>query len=193
MIVADFVWWMAVAALVLPFLDIVQRTVGPRRWVSRATRQRVLLGVLEVGTLAAWFLLFRGRWPLLPQLDAAVALAGALLALTGSLLAAWAKTRLGPLFSPQLGVQQDHRLVTSGPYAVVRHPIYLGIIDFIIGTALFLNDLALLVVGALFVLYFAGQIRVEERQFAAHFGKEWDDYAARTPALMPFRWRRPRL
>jgi protein-S-isoprenylcysteine O-methyltransferase Ste14 len=190
MIVADFLWWMAVAALVLPFLDIVQRTVGPRDWVSRATRQRVILGVLEVGTLVAWFLLFRGRWPLLPELDPAVAIAGALLALNGSLLVAWAKARLGRLFSAQLGVQQDHHLVTSGPYAVVRHPIYLGIIDFIIGSALFANDLALLVVGILFVLYFAAQIRVEERQFAAHFGSEWEQYATHVPPLIPFRRRR---
>jgi protein-S-isoprenylcysteine O-methyltransferase Ste14 len=189
MIVAEFVWWMAVAAMVLPFLDIVQRTVGPRRWISRATSERVLLGVLEVGTLAVWFLWLRGRWPLLPVPDGAVTIIGALLALTGALLAAWAKVRLGRLFSPQLGVQEDHHLITGGPYAVVRHPMYLGIIDFIIGTALYLNDLALLVVGILFVLYFAGQIRVEERQFAAHFGREWEAYAARTPALLPFRWR----
>jgi protein-S-isoprenylcysteine O-methyltransferase Ste14 len=187
MIVADFLWWMAAAALVLPFLDLIQRTVGPKEWVSRATRPRVILGVLEVGTLAAWFLALRGRWTILPEHDAGVAIAGAVLALTGALLAAWAKARLGRFFSPQLGVQQDHRLITSGPYAVVRHPIYLGIIDFIIGSALFFNDLGLLMVAAAFVLYFAAQIRIEERQFAAHFGAEWTDYAARTPALLPFR------
>jgi protein-S-isoprenylcysteine O-methyltransferase Ste14 len=185
--VADFLWWMAAAALVLPFLDLIQRTVGPKEWVSRATRPRVILGVLEVGTLAAWFLALRGRWNILPEYDAGVATAGAVLALTGALLAAWAKARLGRFFSPQLGVQQDHRLITSGPYAVVRHPIYLGIIDFIIGSALYLNDLGLLMVAAAFVLYFVAQIRIEERQFAAHFGAEWRDYAARTPALLPFR------
>jgi protein-S-isoprenylcysteine O-methyltransferase Ste14 len=190
MIVAEFLWWMAAAAMVLPFLDIVQRTVGPRQWVSRATRARLLLAVLEVTTLAVWFFGLRGRWLLLPDLDVAVAIAGALLALTGALLAAWAKTKLGRLFSPQLGVQHDHQLVTTGPYAIVRHPIYLGIIDFLVGSALFLNDLGLLLAGMLFVLYFAGQIRVEERQFAAHFGDEWATYAARTPALLPFKRRR---
>jgi len=188
--VAEFIWWMAAAAMVLPFLDIVQRTVGPREWVSRATRERVGLAVLEVGTLGTWFLFARGRWPLLPWADTGVVVAGALLALTGALLAAWAKARLGRLFSPQLGVQQDHELVTDGPYAVVRHPIYLGIIDFIVGSALYFNDLGLLVVGVLFVLYFAAQIRVEERQFARHFGEAWQAYAKRTPALLPFRWRR---
>lgn len=190
--IAEFFWWMAAAAMVLPFLDVVQRTFGPRDWVSRATRARVVLAVLEVGTLAAWLLLARGRWSLLPSPDTAVVLVGALLALTGALLAAWAKARLGRLFSTQLGVQQGHTLITEGPYGVVRHPIYLGIIDFIIGSALFFNDLGLLVVGALFVLYFAAQIRVEERQFAHYFGEQWQAYTERTPALLPFRWRRAR-
>lgn len=175
---------MAAAALVLPFVDLVQRTFGPRQWVERATRARLLLGVLEVGTLVGW-LLVRGRWQFLPEHDPGVAIAGSVLALTGALFAAWAKFRLGRLFSPQLGVQEGHRLVTTGPYGVVRHPIYLGLIDFIIGSALYLNDVALLLVAFLFVIYFAAQIRIEERFFAAHFGTEWLEYQARTPALFP--------
>jgi protein-S-isoprenylcysteine O-methyltransferase Ste14 len=189
--IARFVWWMAAAALVLPFLDIVQRTLGPKSWVERATRARVVLGVLEVATLLAWLPL-RGRWRFLPEHDTGVALAGAVLALTGALLAAWAKARLGRLFSPQLGVQAEHRLVTTGPYAVVRHPIYLGIVDFILGTALFWNDVALLIVGLLFALWFTLQLRIEERIFARHFGAEWEAYRSRTPALLPRLFRRRR-
>lgn len=181
---ARFLWWMAAAALVLPFLDLVQRTIGPKQWLDRATRERVLLGVLEVGTLLAW-LVVRGRWRFLPEHDPGVALAGAVLALTGALFAAWGKARLGRLFSPHLGVQEGHRLVTSGPYAVVRHPIYLGLIDFLIGSALYFNDVALLTAAFLFVIWFAAQIRIEERFFAAHFGDEWLEYQARTPALFP--------
>jgi protein-S-isoprenylcysteine O-methyltransferase Ste14 len=190
MTVASFIWWMAAAALVLPFLDIIPRTLGTGAWITRATRERVILGVLEVGTIAAWFLFARGRWTFLAEPDAAVAVAGALLALTGALFAAWAKARLGRLFSPQLGVQQDHRLVTSGPYAVVRHPIYLGLIDFIIGSALYFNDAGLMLVALLFTVYFTAQLRIEERMFEQHFGDEWRSYTARTPALFP--WRRHR-
>jgi protein-S-isoprenylcysteine O-methyltransferase Ste14 len=181
---ALFIYVMAAAALVLPFLDIVQRTFGRRPWLERATRQRVILGVLEVGTVGAW-LLVRGRWQFLPQPDTMVTLAGAVLALTGALFAAWAKARLGRHFSPQLGVQQDHELVTTGPYAVVRHPIYLGLLDFIIGSALFFNDVALLGVALLFVLYFTAQSRIEERMFERHFGPAWLAYRESTPALFP--------
>jgi protein-S-isoprenylcysteine O-methyltransferase Ste14 len=187
--IARFLWWMAAAALVLPFLDIVQRTFGRRPWVERATRARVILAVLEGGTLVAW-LFVRGRWRFLSEQDTAVALAGAVLALTGALFAAWAKTRLGRHFSPQLGVQAQHRLVTTGPYAVVRHPIYLGLIDFLIGSALFFNDAGLFVAGLLFVVFFAAQIRIEERLFERHLGDEWREYRSRTPALFPWGFRR---
>lgn len=189
MSVAEFIWWMAAAAMVLPFLDMVPRLFGGQRWIERATTPRVVLGVLEVGTLGLW-LLVRGRWQFLPETDTAVAVAGALLALTGAAFAAWAKSHLGRLFSPQLGVQEQHRLVTTGPYAVVRHPIYLGIVDFIIGTALYLNDVALFVVGLLFVIYFGAQIRVEERLFERHFGTAWREYRARIPAFFPYIRRR---
>jgi protein-S-isoprenylcysteine O-methyltransferase Ste14 len=187
---ARFLWWMAAAALVLPFLDILQRTFGPKAWVERAVTPRLVLAVLELATLLAWLLLARGRWRFFAEHDTAVALAGAVLALTGALFAAWAKARLGRHFSPQLGVQQGHQLVTTGPYAVVRHPLYLGLIDFIIGSALFLNDVALLGVGALFAVYFTAQLRIEERLFARHFGGEWQVYRARTPALFPRVFRR---
>lgn len=187
--VARFLWWMAAAALVLPFLDIARRTFAGRSWLRRATRPRIVLAVLEVATLVAW-LAVRGRWRFLPEQDAAVAIAGAVLALTGALFTAWSKAVLGRHFSPQLGVQEGHRLITTGPYAVVRHPMYLGIIDFIIGTALYLNDVALFAAGLLFIVWFSAQSRVEERLFDAHFGAEWRDYRDRTPRLFPWSFRR---
>ena len=181
---ARFLWWMAVAALIVPFFDVVQRTFGRKAWIERATRPRVILGVLEAGTLIA-SLLVRGRWGFLPVRDPGVALAGAVLALTGALFAAWAKARLGRLFSAQLGVQAEHQLITTGPYAVVRHPMYLGLIDFILGSALYWNDIALLGAGLLFTLFFSAQLRIEEGMFARHFGEEWERYRASTPALFP--------
>jgi protein-S-isoprenylcysteine O-methyltransferase Ste14 len=178
---AYFLWLMASTALVLPFLD---PRAFRKRWLVRATGIRIVLAVLELATIAGWFLV-RGRWRLLPDQDEPLALAGALLALTGALLAAWTKRTLGGLFSPHLGVQEQHRLITTGPFAIVRHPMYLGIIEYIAGSALFFHDLALLGVAALFVLFFSIQLRQEERLFRAHFGDEWEAYRARTPALLP--------
>jgi protein-S-isoprenylcysteine O-methyltransferase Ste14 len=188
--IAHFIWWLAAAAMMLPFVDVIPRLFARQRWIERATAPRLVLAVLEVVTLGAW-LLVRGRWQFLPNNDGAVEIAGALLALTGAAFAAWARSKLGRLFSPQLGVQEQHRLITSGPYAVVRHPIYLGIIDFIIGTALFLNDVALFLAGLLFVIYFGAQIRIEERMLERHFGNSWREYRARVPGLFPYLRRAP--
>jgi len=178
------IWWLAAAVMVLPFADLVQRTlVGSQQWLTRATAARSALAVAEGATLLAWWLLRGPRFT--PEPVAAVAFIGAVLALTGAALAAWAKLKLGRLFSPQLGIQRDHTLVTSGPYALVRHPIYLGIIDFLAGTALYLNDVVLLLAAALFGLWFGLQLRIEERMFSQHFGAQWDAYRRRTPALFP--------
>jgi protein-S-isoprenylcysteine O-methyltransferase Ste14 len=173
---------MATTALVLPFLDLLRSL--RREWVERATTARVVLGVLEVAAIAGWFLL-RGRWRVLPEYDVALAIAGSVLALTGALLAAWSKWTLGRLFSPHLGVQRGHRLITTGPFAIVRHPMYLGIIDYIFGSALVFHDAALLMLAALFIGFFVLQLRQEEAIFERHFGEAWARYAARTPALLP--------
>jgi protein-S-isoprenylcysteine O-methyltransferase Ste14 len=177
-----FFWLMATTALVLPFLDGVRS--WRRSWVERALAARVVLGVLEASAIAGWFVV-RGRWPVLPEEDAALAVAGGLLALTGGLLAAWSRWTLGRLFSPHLGVQSGHRLITAGPFAIVRHPMYLGIIDYILGSALVFNDAALLVLALLFVVFFVIQLRQEETIFQRHFGAEWEAYRARVPALFP--------
>lgn len=181
MSLAYFLWLMASTALVLPFLDV---RAFRRRWVVRATGMRIALAVLELAAIVGFFFV-RGRWRLLPDQDEPLALAGGLLALTGALLAAWTRSTLGALFSPHLGVQEEHRLITTGPFAIVRHPMYLGIIEYIAGSALFFHDLALLLLAALFILFFSVQLRQEERLFRAHFGEEWEAYRARTPALMP--------
>ncbi|HSJ15002.1 MAG TPA: isoprenylcysteine carboxylmethyltransferase family protein [Longimicrobiales bacterium] len=179
---AHFLWLMATTALVLPFLD-VWRWFG-RDWVERAIFGRAVLGVLELAALGAWWLV-RGRWRLLPEDDVLLAIAGAILALTGALLVAWSKRTLGRLFSPQLGVQRGHRLITSGPFAIVRHPIYLGVIDYIFGSALVFHDAALLALAGLYAVFFTLQLRLEEAIFRRHFGAEWEAYRARVPALLP--------
>jgi protein-S-isoprenylcysteine O-methyltransferase Ste14 len=187
---AHFLWLMACTSLLLPFLDLFWRAAR-RSWVERAFTARLVLFTLEVAALGAWAFVC-GNWRILPGPEHRImALAGGLLALTGGLLSAWAKVTLGRLFSVHLGVQQEHRLVTGGPYAIVRHPMYLGIIDFIIGSSLVWNDAALLALAAAFTVFFTVQLRFEELIFARHFGAEYAAYRRRVPALVPGlgRWR----
>jgi protein-S-isoprenylcysteine O-methyltransferase Ste14 len=180
---ARFVWLMGTTALVLPFLDLFWRATRAT-WVERALTARLVLLLLELAAIGTW-VWFRGRWEILPEPGQLVASAGALLALTGGLLTAWAKVTLGQLFSVHLGVQPEHRLVRTGPYGIVRHPMYLGIIDYVFGSALVWNDAGLLVLAAAFLVFFTAQLRFEEEIFARHFGKEYREYQRSVPALLP--------
>ena len=102
------------------------------------------------------------------------------------MLAAWGKLRLGRWFSATFGVTVGHVLVTDGPYAVTRHPIYTGLIATIAGAALLWNSaLTLLLAVFLAVPFFLHTVH-EEALFERHFGDTYRDYRRRVPRLVPF-------
>jgi protein-S-isoprenylcysteine O-methyltransferase Ste14 len=107
------------------------------------------------------------------------------LCLAGFALAFWARAHLGRNWGMPMSLRQDHELVTSGPYAYVRHPIYSGIMLAMIGSALAVGLFWL----ALFVLYFAYFLfsaRAEERMMLAQFPQAYPAYRRRTKMLIPF-------
>lgn len=181
---ARALWFVGLAVLGLPFLDGLPRLRRTREWLRSALRTRVLLGVLEVGAVLAWFFFLRGV-PLVAQDRVWLALPGALIVLLGAVIAGWGRLALGSWFSPNLGIQSGHQLVTTGPYALVRHPIYLGIILFIAGSAPVWNDAGLLLLAGVIGLLLSAHIPIEERMFREHFGERWEAWRARTPALLP--------
>ncbi|MFO1186586.1 MAG: isoprenylcysteine carboxylmethyltransferase family protein [Alphaproteobacteria bacterium] len=96
---------------------------------------------------------------------------------------------LGLNFSAQAQVREEGHLVTSGPYAIVRNPIYLSYFLLLIASGLALGHLRQLAIGA--AVYLAGaapRILIEERVLREHFGAAYDDYAARVKRLIPFVW-----
>jgi protein-S-isoprenylcysteine O-methyltransferase Ste14 len=115
-------------------------------------------------------------------------LVGSLLYFTGLALALWGRLTLGRQYfvSSSLGAQlfAGHRLITSGPYALVRHPMYLGIILTGIGGLLLYRTWTF----ALILLTGLGTIlraRREEVVLAAEFGEEWREYCQKTPGWLP--------
>ncbi len=127
-----------------------------------------------------------------PALAFALAVLGVVLACTGALFASAAKRTLGVFFTANLGVKENHTLVTTGPYALVRHPIYLGILLFTLGTGLVFDRGTVVLLAVAMVPCFLAQARIEDGIFAAHFGAEHATYRARVPALLPRPWSRPR-
>jgi protein-S-isoprenylcysteine O-methyltransferase Ste14 len=116
-----------------------------------------------------------------------VALAGLALAAAGLALALWARRSLADLWSPAVTVPAGGRLIERGPYARVRHPLYLGV--FLLGTGSLLAhpSLAALCLWGGLTLGLALKAAQEERLLARALGARWQGYAARVPALVPRR------
>jgi protein-S-isoprenylcysteine O-methyltransferase Ste14 len=80
----------------------------------------------------------------------------------------------------------DHRVVDTGPYRLVRHPIYTGLIAAMIATALLRPGLFGIAGVALIALSFVIKYRLEERFLMEELGPEYAAYRKRVPALVPF-------
>ena len=81
--------------------------------------------------------------------------------------------------------KDEPELVTSGPYRVVRHPIYSGLLLAILGTALTTNLYWLVAMGVMGI-YFAYSARVEEQLLTTSFPVAYPSYRAKTKMLIPF-------
>ena len=93
---------------------------------------------------------------------------------------------LGRNWSAAVTVKAGHELVTTGPYAIVRHPIYAGLLLAFIGTAVARGDLGAVAAVVLVGWAFRRKTRLEERWMREQFGAAYEAYARRVPALFPW-------
>jgi len=107
------------------------------------------------------------------------------LVVIGFAFAVWARGYLGRNWGMPMSLRQGHELVTSGPYAYVRHPIYAGIMLAMVGAAL-VEGLAWLALFALYFAYFLFSARTEEKMMLAQFPEAYPAYRRRTRMLFPF-------
>ena len=103
----------------------------------------------------------------------------------GLLFATWARAHIGRNWSGAVTVKEHHELIVSGPYAVVRHPIYTGLLFALLGTALVRDELRGLLCVPLAWLAFRLKYRLEERWMTERFGAQYGAYKQRVPALIP--------
>jgi protein-S-isoprenylcysteine O-methyltransferase Ste14 len=107
------------------------------------------------------------------------------LCLAGFGFAIWARLHLGRNWGMPMSLRQGHELVTSGPYAYVRHPIYTGILLAMIGSTL-ARGLAWLLLFCLGFAYFFISARTEEKMMLVQFPEAYAAYRRRTKMLIPF-------
>jgi protein-S-isoprenylcysteine O-methyltransferase Ste14 len=98
----------------------------------------------------------------------------------------WTKRYLGRFWSSAVAIMKDHQLVRTGPYRLIRHPLYTGMLGMFIGTAIVSGQYHALIGAALGVFAYWGKIRIEERALSEAFGAEYDDYKRHSTALIPW-------
>jgi protein-S-isoprenylcysteine O-methyltransferase Ste14 len=111
---------------------------------------------------------------------------GAALCALGLGFAVWARRHIGHNWSSTVSVKQQHELVVSGPYALVRHPIYSGLLLAVLGSALARAEWRGLLALLLVWLALWRKWRLEECWMEQTFGTAYGAYRRRVPALLPF-------
>jgi protein-S-isoprenylcysteine O-methyltransferase Ste14 len=175
--IAFWVSWIAASA----WSSAVDRQIGLRRELSY--RLVMLAGGLILfipahgyeGPLRLWMVTHTEAWACVYAIAA------------GFVFAWWARLHLGSLWSGRITTKKDHRVIDTGPYAIVRHPIYTGILAAVYATAA-IKGTAWGLVGAMVItLGLWMKARLEEVWLQGELGVDaYHAYRRRVPMLLPF-------
>jgi len=182
-VLAVVILWIGFAvswAAAAPWSSSVEKRIG----LGREAAYRIVLiagGLIFLipahgyeGPLRLWYLPYRAVWPTV-----------GLIAI-GFAFSWWARIWLGSLWSGQVTKKADHRVVDTGPYAIVRHPIYTGILLAITATAALKGTVLGLIGAAVIMIGLWMKARLEENFLREELGPDYDTYRRRVPMLMPF-------
>jgi len=110
---------------------------------------------------------------------------GVVVNLLGLLFTLWARLHLGRNWSGTITLKENHELVTSGPYGLVRHPIYTGLLLGFSGFAIARGEWRCILGVVILALAFWRKLRIEESWMLEQFGDAYRAYRQRVAALIP--------
>lgn len=176
--------WISFAVIWLLAAFATKKTVYRE---SSAQRLRYIIPLLLGG-----FLLAKGHRladPLnhrvIPHLEA-LAWTGAVLSVAGLLVCVWARFTLGRNWSGVVTLKGGHELITNGPYAFVRHPIYTGLLTMFVATVIVRGHVAGIIAIPFVFVSFWIKLRYEEKLMLERFPNEYAAYQKRVKRLIPF-------
>ena len=121
----------------------------------------------------------------------AMVLVGLVLVVIGVAFNIYGRVVLKSSWANQIRIYQGQRLQTTGPYAVVRHPLYASLVwAFVGGSLIYANPLSLVLTLVVFVPMMYVRAKKEDALLLANFTKEYEDYRSRTGMFFPRVWRR---
>lgn len=142
--------------------------------------------VIAISITAGVFVAQTFRLAALPH-GPILASASVILFVAGLILRWWAIITLGRFFTVDVTIEKDHELVERGPFRVMRHPSYTGVLLAFAGLALALRNWAALLVILLPIgVTFIHRMNVEEEALSRALGSRYAEYMKRTKRLMPF-------
>jgi protein-S-isoprenylcysteine O-methyltransferase Ste14 len=157
-----------------------KRAATRETWIYRIV---IFAGAILIAPWTAQVLGERPTW----QVGYYVAYGFVGVMLMGLALTWWARIHLGGLWSSAITRKEKHRLIETGPYAFVRHPIYTGLIIALLATAAIEATLVAFLGALLIVLGLWVKARAEERFLSTELAPEtYESYRRRVPMLVPF-------
>jgi protein-S-isoprenylcysteine O-methyltransferase Ste14 len=160
-----------------------------KRTVERQSVASMLAHRIPIGF--GWWLLFVPRWhgtlgsQILPPLPI-LQITGTAICIYGLAFTLWARRTLAGNWSSDVTFKQDHELIRTGPYRLVRHPIYTGLLIMCLGTAIHIGQVRGVVSLLLVALGFWIKLTQEERLLIRHFPDAYPTYRREVKALIPF-------
>ena len=157
------------------------------KFVPRQRIVRILVtGILLLGLVLIPFADRRGLVVMAD--DSLLRWCGLLLTTIGLGLIFWSGLTLGRFYSQEVTLQEGHRLITHGPYRLIRHPRYLGILIMGVGQSLLFRSWIGLELTALAMAIVLFRIRDEEDLMSREFGAKWQTYCGKSWKLIPYLW-----
>ena len=162
----------------------VKQTVRTESLLSRLTR--------SVAIILAGLLLILPKIPILfldlrfLPLSNLCYWIGVIITAGGLYFSVWARRYLGKNWSQAVTIKEDHKLITNGPYALARHPIYTGLLFGFVGTSIALGEWRGVFAVVLVFVVLLHKLRLEEKWLREEFGESYEIYCQRVSALVPF-------
>jgi len=176
------------------YFSLRVRQAGERLMPNRAAIEREGRGMFAVRVVAFFLLIallvlyaFNSPWmrALSLPLPGWLRWVGFALGLASLALWTWTQATLGKEWSPQLQLRDEHHLVTTGPYARVRHPLYTAMLGYATSLALVTANGVFVFLAVAMIAGLLARVPREERMMLEEFGEEYKAYMQRTGRFFP--------
>ncbi len=177
-------------ALYWLFSWIYEKATRKEKPVEKSTSHFSFWVIRIIFSVIVVFLVSRGELGLLTNTIVpyylAVSIAGTVLLACGIGFAIWARINLSTNWSNVIVLKKGQTLTKTGPYSIVRHPIYTGLLFGAMGTFLAVGSLLTIILAVGIILFVLNRIRIEEKLMLEKFGKQYIQYQKETKKIIPF-------